>query len=158
LDGVRESKAALRAILARLDAATEAATAEGVSAIERQAKLELSRAAHPRGTPTPSAPGEPPAAITGTLRRSMRSTTARRVGFGSYSAQVGPTVVYARAQELGIDRQVTVRAHRRQGATVREHAVHLRLPPRPSLEPGVATAKPQLSRIYARRWANAIKG
>ena len=44
--------------------------------------------------------GEPPMNRTGNLRRSIRSERFN-TGFANYSAIVGPTVLYARAVELG---------------------------------------------------------
>ena len=54
---------------------------------------------HPAGTKTPATPGRGPARISGTLQRSI--TAFPHQGFGNYSVEVGPTVVYARKVELG---------------------------------------------------------
>jgi HK97 gp10 family phage protein len=56
---------------------------------------------HQAGTPTSSPPGEPPAQITTNLRRSIKISPARKIGFGKYSGYVEPTAIYAKAQELG---------------------------------------------------------
>jgi hypothetical protein len=40
-------------------------------AIERQAKLDLGRSSHPRGTKTTASRGGPPALVSGTLRRAV---------------------------------------------------------------------------------------
>lgn len=53
-----------------------------------------------RDSPYPATPGEPPMNVTGNLRRSIRGAKVRS-GFASYSAVVGPTIVYGRALELG---------------------------------------------------------
>lgn len=45
-------------------------------------------------------PGEPPMNRTGDLRRSIRGEKVN-MGFGTYSAIVGPTIVYGRRVELG---------------------------------------------------------
>lgn len=45
-------------------------------------------------------PGKPPMNRTGDLRRSIRGEKAR-MGFGEYSAIVGPTIEYGRRVELG---------------------------------------------------------
>jgi hypothetical protein len=42
-----------------------------------------------------------PNIVTGTLRRSIRSTGVNRHGFGFYSATVGPSTVYGRRVEMG---------------------------------------------------------
>jgi hypothetical protein len=67
----------------------EALTAAAL-AIEREAKLSLSRSGtHKRGTPTPASPGGPPALISGTLRRSVTHTPVRRAGIGIWETKVG---------------------------------------------------------------------
>jgi hypothetical protein len=66
--------------------------------VERQAKINANGPAHKKGTPRISGfPG--PNTITGNLKRSIFSRT--RVGFGSYIAEVGASMEYARQVELG---------------------------------------------------------
>ena len=66
--------------------------------VERQAKKNANGPAHKKGTPRiPGAIG--PNTITGNLKRSIFSTT--RVGFGSYIAEIGASMEYARQVELG---------------------------------------------------------
>lgn len=48
----------------------------------------------------PAVPGQPPKNRTGNLRRSIRGEKFR-LGFASYGALVGPTIVYGRRVELG---------------------------------------------------------
>lgn len=48
----------------------------------------------------PAMPGEPPMNVTGNLRRSIRGQKIR-LGFASYAAIVGPTIIYGRAVEMG---------------------------------------------------------
>lgn len=70
--------------------------------LERETKLMLTRSGrHKAGTPTPAAPGQPPAIVTGALRASVKTQEPKREGFGTYSVEVGPTIVYGRVQELG---------------------------------------------------------
>ena len=45
-------------------------------------------------------PGEPPKNRTGNLRRSIRGEKSRE-GFASYTAVVGPTIIYGRSVEVG---------------------------------------------------------
>ena len=45
-------------------------------------------------------PGQPPMNRTGNLRRSIRGEKYRQ-GFATYSAVVGPTIVYGRSVEMG---------------------------------------------------------
>jgi phage gpG-like protein len=63
--------------------------------------VTLVRSSHARGTPTPAAPGEPPALISGGLKRSLRLYPAVMVGFANATAKVRPLIIYARIQELG---------------------------------------------------------
>ena len=56
---------------------------------------------HKAGTPTPSAPGQPPAQISGDLRKSVKKFPVHRHGHGDYSVSVMPTAPYAKIQEKG---------------------------------------------------------
>jgi HK97 gp10 family phage protein len=80
--------------------AVNLAGAEGVR--EMTGKEGLSKyGRHPKGTPTPSPVGEPPAQVSTNLRRSVKKFPVTRKGLGHYSVEVMPTALYARAQELG---------------------------------------------------------
>ena len=69
--------------------------------VERNMKQKLTaNGRHKKGTPTPSAPGTPPAIVTGALRRSVKTSPVQQ-GFKGYKIVIGPTMVYARVQELG---------------------------------------------------------
>jgi hypothetical protein len=82
--------------LAAVEFATTQTGLDAVTVMKNQIK-----GAHKRGTPTPSKPNSPPTNITGNLRRSISSNVKR--GFGlSYTATVGPTMIYSRALELGM--------------------------------------------------------
>ena len=77
-------------------------TLAGVAKKEITGKDGLSKyPRHKRGTPTPSQPGEPPAQVSTALRKSVEETPIVRSGFAAYERSVMPTMVYARAQELG---------------------------------------------------------
>ena len=52
--------------------------------------------AHQPGTPTPSAKGQPPAAITGKLRQSAVEFPIEDIGFGKVRGGVGTTEFYGR--------------------------------------------------------------
>lgn len=95
--------AALRRMTADvLDEAQRQGLMQAALVVERAAKQKLTESGrHAPGTPTPSAPGSPPAIISGTLRASVKTTKPIREGFGNYQIMVGPTVVYGRVQELG---------------------------------------------------------
>jgi phage gpG-like protein len=68
------------------------------------ARAHLTAKSHPPGTKTPSAPGEPPAMVTGRLARKVRIAPVVRAstGDGFYLVRVGPWgVAYSRIQEAG---------------------------------------------------------
>jgi hypothetical protein len=67
---------------------------DGAESIQRVSRQLLDRW-HPPFTATPSAPGEPPASISGTLAASFIVTD------DADSSEIGPTTVYGREQELG---------------------------------------------------------
>lgn len=141
--GVAQLGAALELMAARLNAATRSATAQAAHLLEAEIKKTLTTSSHQRGTPTPSAPGEPPSLVTGMLRRSITVNGPHPLGLGTWEALTGPTAVYGRIQELG---GVTGRG----GATV--------LPPRPYVQPSfeqLATSG-ELSRLYYSAWRTAI--
>ncbi|RMI47609.1 hypothetical protein EBO15_01525 [Actinomadura harenae] len=111
---------------------------------ERAIKLKLSRYQHPRRTPTPSPPGQPPAVVTGTLRRSV-ITQVPTGGAGRWIGSVAPTAVYSRIQELG-------------GATGRGH--HVLLPARPYVAPAVEELRRsgELGRVGQVAFARVVFG
>jgi len=93
---------ALNAIEAKVNAITSTAVKQAGLVVERSAKMKLSEnGRHRKGTPTPSSPGSPPSIVTSALRASVRTDYPRKLGFGSYEVMIGPTMVYARVQELG---------------------------------------------------------
>lgn len=70
-------------------------------AVEREAKINAAQGgSHARGVKTGATPGSGPARVTGALQRSIQ--TEVRKGFGTYEAEVYPTMIYARAVELGL--------------------------------------------------------
>lgn len=121
-EGVPEFEAALTAKVAEMNAAARGAVTSGVHLIELRTKENLARTSHQRGTPTPAAPGQPPSLIDGTLRRSVKVKGPSREGADGWKAEIGPTAVYGRIQELG-------------GMTGRGHRT--RLPARPYLGPAL---------------------
>ena len=69
--------------------------------VERQAKKNANTGSHPRGQGHIPGTGPGPNVMTGNLRRSIYSQT--KIGFaGSYVAEVGASMVYARAVEMGL--------------------------------------------------------
>lgn len=98
-----------------------AAEAMGRKLVQEVTRNDLIRYSHPPKTRTNSPPGQPPAIVSGNLRRSVKQepvSGGRPVGNLRWETTVGGTSVYARIQELG-------------GWAGRNHASHL--PPRPYL-------------------------
>jgi phage gpG-like protein len=141
--GVAQLTRALEGMVASLNSATRTATAQAAHLLEREIKKTLATSSHPRGTPTPSSPGEPPSLVTGTLRRSITVKGPTPLGFARWEAQVGPTAVYGRIQELG-------------GVTGRGGATEL--PPRPYVRPAYEklAATGALTNLYHSAWRAAI--
>lgn len=83
----------------KLDRAIQQAIAQAGLAVERQAKINANTGVHKRGKPHIPGTGPGPNVVSGALRRSIN--TEVRYGFGKYVAQVGASVEYARAVELG---------------------------------------------------------
>jgi hypothetical protein len=86
----------------KLERAGELALTQAALAVERQAKLNANTGTHPRGKGHTPGTGPGPNKVTGDLQRSIN--TQVRYGFGSYIATVGPSIIYARAVELGSPR------------------------------------------------------
>lgn len=82
---------------ASIDVATRMARNEMMMAMIQLAKKEI-KGRRPEGEKATA--GEPPKNRTGNLRRSIKGFPTK-VGFAKYAAIVGPTMVYARAVELG---------------------------------------------------------
>jgi phage gpG-like protein len=141
--GVHELMAAIEGLAGSLSTATRTATAQASHLLEREIKHALSTSSHPPGTPTPSAPGEPPSLITGTLRRSITVKGPTPLGLGRWEAQIGPTAVYGRIQELG-------------GVTGRGGATEL--PPRPYVRPSFEklVAAGALTNLFHSAWRAAL--
>ena len=138
LRGVEKFVGAVDMKVEQMRRATIAATAKALHLIERRAKQNLGLKSHKEGTPTPSAPGEPPALISGNLRRSITVAGPDAVTANSWRGQVGPTAVYGRIQELG-------------GPT--GHGV---LPARPYLTPAYDDSKEEIRAIFEAAWTKAI--
>lgn len=140
--GLPELIAALQAAGARVEAATPLAIETVQALIEGEARAQLSKYSHQRGTPTPSSPGEPPALITGRLRSSFELAGPTLVGAGIWESKMGPTAPYARIQELG-------------GSTGRST-----LPARPYLRPAFDAVlhSGRLESTFVRFWSRALTG
>lgn len=138
--GVREVQAAFARMAAESSAASRRIVKRGEAVVNSEIKHQFS-AAHSRGTPTPAPPGAPPAVVTGTLRRSIRSDAPRSTGDGGWLGRVYPTVIYSRIQELG---------GVGGGGAV--------LPARPYVAPGYRAARPKLTEIARQEWGEVTRG
>lgn len=117
-------------------AVTVLAVDAGLRIIRNATVDQLMQKEHAKGTPTPSAPGEPPAMITGGLKASVRIEPPRVLGPGLVEGRVGPTKPYSRIQELG---------------GTAGHGV--RLPARPYLKPALAIALLQVRAEFIAAWS-----
>jgi phage gpG-like protein len=101
-NAAREVAGRLRAIRAKAasEAPLAACRAAG-QAGETAVKAMLSLSTHQAGSRTPSAPGQPPSLITGTLRRSFTRTPPRMAGAGNAYCLVGSKIIYAAVHEHG---------------------------------------------------------
>lgn len=140
LEGISEFEGALSAIVASTELATRTAVVAAGNIVKKNAQTGLALRSHPRGTRTPSPPGDAPALVSGALRRSITVKVSTE-GLTA-KAEIGPTIIYGRIQELG-------------GATGRGHAVHL--PPRPYMKPALEFSMPEMSRVYYSAWEAAFR-
>jgi hypothetical protein len=138
LDGMDAMLSALEGMVGKVYAGTPDALAQAGHLVEGLVKQELSRTAHARGTPTPSAPGSPPSLISGALRRSVQVDGPQPNGGASWTVSIGSGLVYAAIQERG-------------GV-----AGHARLPARPYMYPGLMAALPGIESVMFQAWADAL--
>jgi phage gpG-like protein len=136
--GAKEFQRAMDEAIAKQAAAAREALILSAHEVERQAKAELSLGSHAKGEPTTSPPGEPPDLVSGKLRQSITVKGPTAVGANSWEAQVGPTMVYGRIQELG-------------GDTGRDGATYL--PPRPYMMPALNAAKDFMIAAFKKAWS-----
>lgn len=137
--GIKELQAALDEVMVRAQVASRTIVKRSETVVEAEAKKQFT-GAHKRGTPTTSSPGSPPDVVTGTLRRSIKSSPVSVSGFVA-KGSVYPTAVYARIQELG-------------GPAGRGGRTNL--PARPYMTPAHEAALPAMRRIAAEEWAKAL--
>lgn len=137
----KQTEAALLSIIPIQAAATRQATSVALHVIEREMKANLSLGSHPRGWPTNSAPGSPPDLVSGDLRRSVQVDGPSPVGASGtkFQGEVGPTIEYARIQELG---------------GIAGHGAHL--PARPYAQPAFEDVMPEIRVIYREHWDAAL--
>lgn len=101
-NAAREVAARLREIRKLAESEAPLAAVRALSqAGETAVKVTLTSSTHREGTPTPSAPGQPPSLISGNLRRSGHRTTARVTSPGWARCALGFMAVYAPVHEFG---------------------------------------------------------
>lgn len=128
-----ELMAALEAKVGKMEAAGIYGLSQVAFAIEAEAKKNF-QGTHKRGERhIPNSTGGPNV-VTGALRRSIH--TEIRQGFGTYTASVFPTMVYARAVELGL----------RNGARY------------PYLVPAAVSVRPKANQIFTAAVRRRLKG
>ena len=98
--GWKQVHSAMDAFVTGLDKASVAALDAVAEAVRKEMIVQAS------GRPGPRVQS-------GTLRRSIHKTKARKIGDRDYVVQVGASAVYARALDQGVDQDVTVPAHTR---------------------------------------------
>lgn len=137
-----EAGDALRRLADKAEGPGGRAAAEAMASAARdEIQRKLGQRSHARGTPTPSAPGTPPARISGALQGSIHADPPAGGG-GVWYAYVGPRgVVYAAIQQRG-------------GVAGRNHASHL--PPRPYMDASGAYAR--ISQASASAFYRAVFG
>lgn len=153
--GIHVDDSAWQAAMDRLkqlvEEATFSATLEAAGEVQTRTRALLLAQHHGFSTQTPSAPGSPPAAISGDLAGSILVTD------DGDSAFVGPTTDYGREQELG----GPMKGHPMrwmQPPGVWHSSYEHPLPPRPYLKPATesAIADGSIERIYYDAWLRAI--
>ena len=125
--GLGPFKDAITKLVTHADDTMRSAVAEGAHLIEAEAKNQFA-GSHKRGEPHVG--GSKPNVVTGALRRSIHVVGPVRMGMG-WEAEVGPSIVYARAIELGL----------RQAPSIKY----------PYFAPGVREAMPKVRALFVER-------
>lgn len=139
VSGLSQLRETIRTVPSKLDDASRTAAVAGAKLMETESKRLLGLRSHPRGTPTPSPPGAPPAKISGDLQGSVIADASATGGFGVYSASVRTGLVYSWVQEYG-------------GPVGRG----ARLPPRPYIKPGRDNVALAAIRLAEEIWMAAL--
>lgn len=130
----------LSAVAAKIAVANKLAITLAANILKKNTQTGLALRSHPRGTPTPSPPGDAPALVTGALRRSIDVQIQSSAVLAT--AQIGPTIIYGRIQELG-------------GSAGRGHAAHL--PARPYMKPALEYSIPEMGEAVRSAWLSAFE-
>jgi hypothetical protein len=157
-----EVAARLRVIAARAGTEAPLAAVRALGAAgETATKLTLTKRTHALGTPTPSQPGQPPALVSGKLRRGVHRTPARAMGPGmamQVMGLIGPAMIYGPVHEFG---PVTITAKnfpQLGNPTVGFFGPQVRIPRRPWMKPSMdALVSSGLgTKVCATAWAASL--
>lgn len=151
---VQAAKAKLGALKRELRAAVKHAVQRSMDTAELTMKRKLAEKSHPRKTKTPSLPGEPPALITGAMRRSVRQRGPTPDGPDAYVGRVGPRAAQSRIQELG--GYVRKAAHKGHIGPMREEG-YIHLPARPYAAPTEKEIRGKVEAIFEQEIEAAIR-
>lgn len=140
--GINQAIAALAKMDQRVDAATAVTVVQAGALTEAKAKANF-EGSHKRGEPRVPNSDNKPNIVTGTLRRSIRSTPTVRLA-GGYSVMVGPTTEYGRRVELGFVGQDSLGRRYNQ-------------PPYPYFGPAVEEVRVEAHALAISNWAAATR-
>ncbi len=140
--GINEAVSALAKMDARVDAATMATVVMVGADLEKRAKNNF-EGSHRRNEPRVPNAENKPNVVTGTLRRSIRSTPIAKFG-GGYMTSVGPNTEYGRRVELGFVGTDSLGRRYNQ-------------PPYPYFGPAVTEVRVNASVIAMTNWAAATR-
>lgn len=101
VSGLTRLRAQIAELPGKLDVATREAALGGARLMGVETQRLLNLRSHPRGTPTPSPPGAPPARISGDLSNSVHVDPAPEGAGGTYRARVQSGLDYSWVQEYG---------------------------------------------------------
>lgn len=134
-----DTKNALRMLVVRMDRATKAIVTSGTYVIQKAAQEAVAK-------------------VTGTLAASIYSDGGHWTDTSTYSAQVGPTVVYGRQHELGgpIVAHGPYSLHNPLTGQYFGHAVYQ--DPHPYMQPAVDANRDQIQQLAIEKWGAAIQG
>lgn len=147
IDGRNELRAALARKREAMHPALERAINDSMEEVHLNIAFNLILKTHPPKTLTPSIAPEPPAEITGNLRRSLEEYGPYWTGENSAEGAVGPTAVYARIQELG---GIV------QNAFGRADVVN-KIPARPYVFPAVEKSRAAVAQIFHDAFSEALR-
>lgn len=140
--GINEAIAALAKMDARVDGATALTAVQVGALLEAKAKNNF-EGSHKRGEPRVPNGDNKPNVVTGTLRRSIRSTPTVKIA-GGYTTMVGPTTEYGRRVELGFVGRDSLGRNYNQ-------------PPYPYFGPAVEEVRVEAQGIAIANWASATR-